>query len=666
MSAMTENIQARYVSQWLTTERVAAGTRTAIVLCDESLLESVIHQLPETVTKANITMGYPLKGTPMASLVEALLNMLINGRRKRGNGFLPRYVNAVLHHPYAAFLSDECRRAIEADAMACVNDTAKALQWMAGLLLDIRGALPLQLHEEQDSEQVSSHNLMRESVFRMYQLLNRLLALTMSGDLTVDIITLHRLLVQLIGMTSIPFSGEPAEGVQIMGVLETRNLDFDHVLLLSANDGNMPKGVNDASFIPYNVRRAYGLTTVDNKVAVYAYYFYRLLQRASDITISYNSSTSDGTTGEQSRFMLQLLVEWGNASIRHSMLSADSMPSRFVPRVVPKTPAVMDVLRAKKHISPSQINTYLRCPVKYYFKSVVGLQEPNDEEDGIDNRQFGSIFHAAAQKMYTSVAESRGQVADEGRVGDDIFNGGFIVEKGDIDRLKNDPKLLERFVDESMREVLTECGQRPSLLEQDGMMRINRAVIVRYLQQLLAYDGRHVPFRILGMECKLYDTVEVRLADSGETQKISLGGIIDRLDEVSDDSGTRWRVVDYKTGSRPSREPKGIDEVFNPAKIKECHTDYYLQTLLYSLLVANHSHEKVSPALLFVRNAQGNNYNPTLRFDEHPILDVGIYRDDFREHLQVILSEMLSPGKFEPNTANSQCEVCPFRSLCGG
>lgn len=143
--------------------------------------------------------------------------------------------------------------------------------------------------------------LFQESLFRTYTLLNRLQELIQTGDLAVDCITLERLIQQLIQSTSIPFHGEPAEGIQVMGVLETRNLDFEHILVLSCNEGKLPKGVNDASFIPYSLRKAYGLTTVDNKVAIYAYYFHSLLQRSRDITLCYNNATEDGQSGEMSR-----------------------------------------------------------------------------------------------------------------------------------------------------------------------------------------------------------------------------------------------------------------------------------------------------------------------------------------------------------------------------
>ena len=230
ISAPTENIQARYVSQWLTPERIADGRRTAVVLCNEGLLQAVIHCLPDAVDKVNVTTGYPLLQTPVASLVSQLLNLQVNGFSARTQSFRRRWLDIVARHPYAALLPEDY-------ASAHLTDSSTLLHWLLDIVRTIKP----------DSD------LQSESIFKMYTLLNRLSDLTDSGILAVDVPTLQRLVAQVVQSTSIPFHGEPAEGIQVMGVLETRNLDFDHVLLLSCNEGNMPRGVNDTSFIPYAI-----------------------------------------------------------------------------------------------------------------------------------------------------------------------------------------------------------------------------------------------------------------------------------------------------------------------------------------------------------------------------------------------------------------------------
>ena len=302
ISAPTENIQARYISQWLTPERIADGRRTAIVLCNEGLLQAVVHCLPDEVDKVNVTTGYPLLQTPVASLISQLLNLQINGFSLKTGTFRRHWLEAVQRHPYASLLPDDF-------AATRYTDNSSLLRWLLVIVRTIASA-----------DERPTGALDAESLFRTYTLLNRVSDLVDSGVLSVDLITLQRLIAQLVQSTTIPFHGEPAEGIQVMGVLETRNLDFDHVLLLSCNEGNMPRGVNDTSFIPYAIRKAYGLTTIDHKVAIYQHYFHRLLQRATDVTIVYNNATSDGQTGEMSRFMLQL----HNPSARHRISCSSS------------------------------------------------------------------------------------------------------------------------------------------------------------------------------------------------------------------------------------------------------------------------------------------------------------------------------------------------------
>ena len=346
ISAPTENIQARFVSQWLTPERIAAGRKTAIVLCDEKLLQTVIHCLPKAVEKVNVTTGYPLSQTAAATLVSQFFNLQINGFSLKTNAFRRHWLDLMNRHPYAKMMPADY-------ANTRYTDNSALLHALLGIVR----------HVAKDPS--PKDHLATESLFRVYTVLNRLTDLVDSGVLKVDIITLQRLVTQVIQSTTIPFHGEPAEGIQIMGVLETRNLDFDHVLMLSCNEGNMPRGVSDTSFIPYSIRKAYGLTTVDHKVAIYEHYFHRLLQRAKDVTLVYNNATNDGQTGEMSRFMLQQMVE-REKPILYRTLQAGQLTAPRHPKAILKTDEVMGIMKhlfAKENggISPTAISTYLRC-----------------------------------------------------------------------------------------------------------------------------------------------------------------------------------------------------------------------------------------------------------------------------------------------------------------
>ncbi len=612
ISAPTENIQARYVSQWLTPERIADGRRTAVVLCNEGLLQAVIHCLPDTVDKVNVTTGYPLLQTPVASLVSQLLNLQVNGFSARTQSFRQRWLNIVARHPYAALLSEDY-------ASAHLTDSSSLLHWLLDIVRTIK----------------TDSDLQSESIFKMYTLLNRLSDLTDSGILTVDVPTLQRLVLQVVQSTSIPFHGEPAEGIQVMGVLETRNLDFDHVLLLSCNEGNMPRGVNDTSFIPYAIRKAYGLTTIDYKVAIYLHYFHRLLQRAEDVTIVYNNATIDAQKGEMSRFMLQLMVERGDIEFRS--LHAGQQPLLRQPQSIDKTPAVLDILRrrfSKDHggISPTAVSTYLRCQLRFFYRYVSNLQEPDDtDEDLIDNRLFGIIFHESARTLY------------------DQFIGRQVTSVL-LDDLLKDEVTIERAVDTAISNTL-------GLHHLDGLQLINREVIIKYMRLLIETDRRLTPFTILGLE----KHVDMPWGDT------KVGGIIDRLDCITDSvSGEeRIRVIDYKTGARHLRPMPDIEAIFDPAQIPN-HSDYYLQAFLYSHIVRQHRTEAVSPALLFIQHAAAEGYDPTLVIGRDPVTDITVHSDRFIALFKETTDAIFSPDlHFTPTDDRNRCRSCPYAALCG-
>lgn len=642
VSAPTENIQARYISTWLQEgERISHGRRTAIVMCNENLLQTVIHCLPDQVQKVNITTGYPLAQAPVASLVMMLVELQTIGYNRRRNCFRQRYYQAVMRHPYMDVIDEERLQPL-ADA---IPFNATLVTWICDLLQTIA------------RQTTSDDPLFQESVFRAYTLLNRLLALINDGDLQVDIVTLQRLIGQLIQSTSIPFHGEPAEGLQVMGVLETRNIDFDHVLLLSCNEGNLPKGVNDTSFIPYNIRKAHGLTTIDHKVDIFSYYFHRLLQRAGDVTILYNNATTDGVRGEMSRFMLQLMVEDKAHDIQFKTLQAGQAYTPFHPKAVEKTPDVIaalqrrfDIRHAKKKptdtmplLTPTAINRYMRCPLMFYYNYVYNLREPDAPiDETIDNRIFGNIFHEASQAIYTRMMEKSRHIVAE-----------------DIDQLLKTKVDIERAVDEAMQRELM-LKHAITLQEMNGLQIINREVIIHYLRQLLTIDRRLTPFTVIGLETDVVEELETAHV------KTTVGGRIDRLDSIVADGEERIRVVDYKTGGGKIDTPlKDVEAIFQTENLTK-HSDYYLQTFVYANIVRRqHPQTSVSPALLFIQHAGTDDYDPTLCFGKTPISDIADSSQDFDRLLHEKIEEMFSPDiAFVPTDDRERCRICPYKLLC--
>lgn len=511
--------------------------------------------------------------------------------------------------------------------------------------------------------------LFHESLYRTYTLLNRLQELITSGDLEVDTITLERLIQQLIQTTSIPFHGEPAEGIQVMGVLETRNLDFDHILVLSCNEGKIPKGVNDSSFIPYSLRKAYGLTTVENKVAIFAYYFHSMLQRAHDITLTYNNATEDGQSGEMSRFMLQLMVESQHPIVRKTLI-AGQKPLRPAYDEEPKTEEVMKVLDDVRMLTPTFLNTYQRCQKQFYYKYVKGLLEPDEiDEDEVDNRIFGNIFHRAAELFYYGFASKSDIQTDE--KGKQQLIRPIVITADILDQAMKDKMLVDRLVDQAFREELFKVGNNDYHPKYNGLQLINKEVIASYLRQLISIDRRQTPFTIIGMELVVSDTLNVNTS-RGEKQ-FKIGGFIDRLDAISPISNIseRIRVIDYKTGRAQTTHPKDIDEMFSatPQALSK-HTDYYLQAFLYSMIIKNSkrynsAQDPVSPGLLFIQSAGAEDYDPTLKLGREKIEDITPYEEDFMAHLRSLIADIYNPAlPLRPTCDKKRCEYCPYAGLC--
>lgn len=665
ISAKTEDIQARYIDAWLQREdRVADGRRTAVVMCDENLLATAIHCIPDTVSDINITTGYPLAQAPVATLISQLLDLRILGTRPDGRYRLS-YVRRLLNTPYAPLISPQCHTLLQklekennwlpthADLAADeglallftpTDDNTEMLAWLTQLLATIGKA---------GSE---TSPFFQESVFTAYTMINRLLALVKGGDLNVDKVTMQKLVKQLISSTSIPFHGEPAIGLQMMGVLETRNIDFNHVLLLSCNEGNMPKGIKETSFIPYSIRKAYGLTTVDNKVAIYSYYFHRLLQRASDITILYNTSTENGNRGEMSRFMLQLMAESGHGISMQSLHARQNAMSGRE-NTVEKSDKIMRQLYAMERLSPTAINRYLKCGLQFYYYNIAGIAEPDeDNEENLSSRAFGNIFHNTAEAIYR-----------------EFLKRGHKITESDIARLQKNKAYISQLVDQMFeKEIYGRDINHGKGMVYNGMQLINREVIIRYIMRLLEVDKQFTPFQIHSLEEDFNDDIVISTADDEHTLRV--GGRVDRVDIIRNKHTGKQtlRVIDYKTGGHDIERPiEKLTDIFDPRLAGgRQHTDYYLQAMLYSIILSkdqksNQGGLPVSPALIFIQKAFSADYVPTLCVGKKPIDDVSQYAEEYRELLKTLVEEIFNRDiPFAPTANRDLCEYCPYIAIC--
>ena len=669
IASSTENAQARYLPQWIRNNLTTPEKETAVVLCNEALLQPVLHSLPAEVKHVNITMGFPLSQTPVYSFLIALLELHTHGFNFKSGRYTFQSVVTLLKHPYTRQLTGQAelleKELTRNNRFYPLPGELGKDEFLTRLFTPLSGNLNLCIRLSETLQQVASiyqantsgtedtdafNQLYRESLFKAYTTINRFRTLIEEDELTVQSETFRRLLVKILSTTNIPFHGEPAIGMQVMGVLETRNLDFRHLVLLSVNEGQLPKSGGDSSFIPYNLRKAFGMTTIEHKIAVYAYYFYRLLQRAERITLMYNTSSDGLNRGEWSRFMLQFLIEWPHP-ITRQFLEAGQSPQGTSPITVEKTPDVMRRMQSlfdvranpKAKFSPSALNYYLDCPLKFYYRYVAGLSAPDEVSAEIDSATFGSIFHYAAEHIYK-----------------DLTTHGKVINKEALETLLRNEVKLQDYVDTAFKKLFFNVPQNEKP-EYNGVQLINSAVIARYLKQLLQNDLRYAPFTFIASEMEVDEPIDIQTPKG--VIKSRIGGIIDRMDSKD---GT-LRIVDYKTGGDADTPPH-VESLFIPDKKR---SNYVFQTFLYAAIMCRKQPTmKIAPALLYIHRAATETYSPVIQMGEsrkpkEAVEDFSKYEKEYRERLQGLLEEIFNPEKsFAQTEIIEKCTYCDFKALC--
>ena len=669
IASSTENAQARYLPQWIRNNLTTPEKETAVVLCNEALLQPVLHSLPAEVKHVNITMGFPLSQTPVYSFLIALLELHTHGFNFKSGRYTFQSVVTLLKHPYTRQLTGQAelleKELTRNNRFYPLPGELGKDEFLTRLFTPLSGNLNLCIRLSETLQQVASiyqantsgtedtdafNQLYRESLFKAYTTINRFRTLIEEDELTVQSETFRRLLVKILSTTNIPFHGEPAIGMQVMGVLETRNLDFRHLVLLSVNEGQLPKSGGDSSFIPYNLRKAFGMTTIEHKIAVYAYYFYRLLQRAERITLIYNTSSDGLNRGEWSRFMLQFLIEWPHP-ITRQFLEAGQSPQGTSSITVEKTPDVMRQMQSlfdvranpKAKFSPSALNYYLDCPLKFYYRYVAGLSAPDEVSAEIDSATFGSIFHYAAEHIYK-----------------DLTTHGKVINKEALETLLRNDVKLQDYVDTAFKKLFFNVPQNEKP-EYNGVQLINSAVIARYLKQLLQNDLRYAPFTFIASEMEVDEPIDIQTPKG--VIKSRIGGIIDRMDSKD---GT-LRIVDYKTGGDADTPPH-VESLFIPDKKR---SNYVFQTFLYAAIMCRKQPTmKIAPALLYIHRAATETYSPVIQMGEsrkpkEAVEDFSKYEKEYRERLQRLLEEIFNPEKsFTQTEIIEKCTYCDFKALC--
>ena len=606
---------------------------TAVILPDESLLMSVINSIPSAYDKINVTMGYPLKITPVFSFVNYLCSIQNEFVEKKM--FYHRTVLDILSHEYinnyireesrelrAKIISgniiyiapsDEIVLNIESPFLKKIFRTTDTIESLGGYIIDILKELE-SLVPKTD----------RDFIFRYFQLINRI------GNLNIPLSRemYNKILFKAASDITIPFNGEPLHGLQIMGPLETRSLDFDNVIILSANDGVFPNSNMPQSLIPYNLRCGFGLPTYEMSDTISAYHFYRGIYRAKNIFMLYDSRSEGIKSGEMSRYIMQLKYCYNvNLQEYTCVTNIDNKDVVEIPKVE-KNSDIMTKLNSylypgKSALSASAINTYLACPLQFYFTYVERISKEESVSEALESDTFGVVFHSVMEKLYKSKINK-------------VLSENELSNMAQVDK-------IDSLVDNEIKNVL-------NINEVSGQNIITKEIIKKYVVWTLDKDKLLTPFTYLQGEKRYESVIEIT-----KGRRVRIKGIIDRIDKIGD----TIRISDYKTGSiEAAKTGFDISALFD--RDAEKRYNYLLQLFFYSLIFTSveGASDFFNCSVYPIRKLSHNN------IISHTISYESIQH--YKELLTECIEEIFNPDiPFNGReSGNKSCSYCNFKTIC--
>ena len=662
VAAASNALQCKYAASILgeLAKNGPLDKETAVVLTDENLLMPLLYSLPPELGKVNVTMGYPLRQTPAYTFVERLVELQAHGRRRSdGYAFYHADVTGLLAHPYVADCDErivldlqetivrERRITVEASwlgrhpLLAAIFRPADSWRELSDWLVEVIEAVARRPVEGEDAAR--RLEFLAATAAELHKLRNSL----EGCDLDPKRETYVSLLRRHLQTVRIPFEGEPLEGIQVMGILETRNLDFRNVVILSMTDDNFPGNrMGQSSFIPYNLRAAYELPTPEHHEGVYAYYFYRLIQRAERVWMLYCARADEKSTGEPSRYIRQIDYESG-FPLRRIDVGVDVNLVRPEPIAVAKDERIMERLERYldpdpergASLSPTALYRYIACPLRFYFHSVAHLQTDDELAEEVDAPMFGTILHEAARRLYEPL---RGE-AHPGASLQALARSGRVREAVEA-------AIAENYL------------RNPAATEADytGNLLLVRDIVTRYLRRgVMRYDAAHDDFTVV--YCEHAVSCRFPFERGGRRAELNLAGISDRIDRLGDG---RMRVVDYKSGAA-HLEFAGIESLFR-GEARERQSNI-LQTLLYAMMLGRMHGCDTLPTLYYVRNMHRDDYEPLLDDRERGVRGApySFYAEPFETLLRETLAELFDPAvPFGQCTDPESCTWCDFKEIC--
>ncbi len=648
----------------LNKEKSPDATDTCVVLADENLLVPVLYSIPEYIDKINVTMGYPMNGSTVFHFIQLIIE-LQNAAKISGQEnvvFYHKQVMALLNHQYLTFWETDTTQLknniVNNNAVYISSKKLKINEYFEYLFSRVEHykqfsqhlmQLLYELHGRFSKIETNkvAYALEKEFIYQAYVTVKRLQEILLESNIEIELTTYYRILRKALQSAKVDFIGEPLAGLQVMGALETRGLDFKNLVITSMNEGVFPKRGAALSFIPYNLRKAFSLPTYEHQDAVYAYYFYRLLQRAENVALFYDSSIEGVTGGEKSRFIFQLMyaspLKLTLENIDYNIAGEKVLPILIKGNqlIKQKLSEYLEGAGTQKYLSPSAINYFKNCSLRFYFRYIIGLDEPEEVMEEIDAAMFGSILHKAMQELYEPF-------------------GNRVISRENLEELIRKQDGISSAINRAFaHEYFKDTDENK--VKYEGRNIIIKEVIRKYMVQIIKNDIKHTPFKVHSLENKF----ETQVPLFQNKMKVRVGGKIDRVDEV----GEKYRITDYKTGTIHNTFDE-VENLFIPSP--KGGLDAVMQIMIYSYLFKkNHdTNYSIIPVLVYLKELFKDEYVPSvLRKTGNRKKEVVDSFEDFEEDVQtklITLLEMLFSDDvvFKQTDDLDYCSFCAYRSIC--
>jgi len=604
-------------------------------------------------------MGYPIKNTPAYGLLELIFDLQKNCRKTKAGKtwFYFRNVLPILTHQYIEPLDSELHMELtksitkqnktyievnELNKSKLLKSIFKLVKTSNDFANYITDLLHL-IYKSIQNDKLGTYTIEKEFIYQLYLTVTHLSDLINKLQVEINMATWIKLFKRTADLKSIPFNGEPLKGLQVMGILETRALDFDNLIIMNMNEGTFPQTGSSNSLIPYNLRSAFELPTIEHQDAIFAYYFYRLIHRAKNVQLLYNSSAQGMQTGEMSRFLFQLKYEYPSNKLSFSSAADNVNISPTKRYYVNKNEKIMNILNqyleeGSRKLSPSALSTYFECPIRFYYKYILRVSEPDEMTEDIDPRIFGTIFHETVEEIYKN-----------------FINKKVLPE--DIKHLISNKKIITEALQASFNKYFNQQLNQNDFKDIQGKNVLVFDIIKKYILQFLSVEEKYAPFYLNGLEKEVASTIAI-----DNNKCVHIGGTIDRLDERDG----KIRVIDYKTGGGDEHFNQ-VDDLFLQSKHKSKKAIF--QTLLYSHILKGNSFSLNSyyPGVVWVKKIFiSPDYSlkkgtPT----KNETLTLDIVEEEFIESLKQQLNIIFNDNiPFTQTEYADNCLSCNYKNIC--